>query len=298
MLKIQDTSVDERSHGPLAKSFSNFVMFGALSSYFPLRYMLLSGIFEMIASYSLVTVFVINKDVLAHALAPMLGLISQTFPLQLSIPNLTIILFCLFVLSVYSTVGSSPLRLPKFCKENGISPPKGARLSILILYFALPARCLMLIVVLYRAMCSLSEDRPFWVVYAPFIVSSDIQNIVQKSFQNTQGKKCRFVDYKYALKTDEEVEALKSVTREHFGELFGLESFIYKVKPAEAKKLIADTEPILYLGFVEKQLVFFGVIGYNLFNKIRSALFIFNNRYIKDEFEAIMQKEISKAHEI
>jgi len=143
-------------------------------------------------------------------------------------------------------------------------------------------------------MCSLSEDRPFWAVYAPFIVSSDIRNIVQKSFQNTQGKNCRFVDYKYELKTDEEVEALKSISREHFG----LESFIHRIKPSEAKKLIADTEPILYLGFVEKQFVFFGVTGYSLSTKIRSASFFFNNRYIRDEFEAIMQKEISKAHEI
>ena len=294
MLKIQDTSVDERNHAPLAKSFSNFVMFGPLSFYFPLRYMLLSGILEMIASYSLVTVFVINKDVLARTLAPMLGLISQAFPLQLSIPNLTIILFCLFVLSVYSTVGSLLFRLLKFCKENGINPPKGTRLYISISYFALPTRCLMLIVVLYKAMYSLSEDRPFYAVYVPFIVSSDIRNIVQKSFQNTQGKNCRFVDYKYELKTNEEVEALKSVTREHFG----LESFIHEIKPAEAKKLIADTEPILYLGFVEKQFVFFGVTCYSPSKKIRVASFFFNNRYIRDDFEAIMQKEISKAHEI
>jgi hypothetical protein len=297
MRKVQDTPNNERKS--IAMSFLylpvlNF--FGHLN--FPSQKRDFIGFIpSFLAPYSIVTFFAMNSGWLVQTFSPIYEPISQTLRIpQLSIPAFSLFLLCLFLLSLCYYV---PFKLSsiRFCKENSIKIPRRYILSTPVLLFLMPSQILVYFFWIARAIYSLTASRTFMLVYQPFVVSSDIPKIVQKAFENIQGKECVIYEYKYQIKTEREVEALKRETKKHFVILTYFYDFI-NVDTAGVIDIITKEGAVLYLGFLEEQCAFVGKVFYSTAEKTRQAYFYFNNQYVRGEFEAIIGKEIDKAHEI
>ena len=48
---------------------------------------------------------------------------------------------------------------------------------------------------------------------------------------------------------------------------------------------------VAYMGFSDQKCVFIGFVGFHPVRKVLNAVFGFDNKYVRDEFQAIVEKE-------
>ncbi len=302
MRKVEENSINEKERASIAMSYLHFRtlstlgVFDAPSVQSLIGYLLVSGA-QIFVSYSLVSLFVTNRDSIVQMLIPIYEPISQTLHLpQPSIFTLSFLLFCLFLLSLY-VWGRRFFMLVRFYKGNQIQIPREFAIFLPVSFVSIPSRIGLLSGCLLVAADSLTGSRLYSLGYRPFVISSNISKIIQKAFENAQGEECIVTEHKYEMTTEKEVETLKSEINRHFKTLASA-FHIMNVNSAKALDIITKQRLILYLGFVEKQCVFVGMIGYNIVRRVRVAFFHFDNPYTRREFQAIVEKEINKAREI
>lgn len=304
MKKIENVSTDEEKCKSIAKTYSiipELCIIGG-SSLTRTRLVLesITIVFDISATYSLLVLLVTYGNELIQFLISTWEMIAQTLRLPAqSIIGLTFLLFVLLSLSLYFFVRlySDLTRLLKANKVN-----RGARFYLpLSLFSSLVFRLGLLFTYLGTSVDSLSADRLHLAFYQPFPISSNIEPMVQKSFNSIQGKECTVTEYECSIENEKELCTLVANAKEFFGQTVGgtiATRGIDRVKPFEALDIINKQETRVYTGFVEKQCVFSGTVYFSTIEKARTAYFYFENEHVMKEFQAIVQKQIEEARRL
>jgi len=148
---------------------------------------------------------------------------------------------------------------------------------------------------------SLSSSRLYFARYMPFLISSNIELIVQKSFNNVQGKHIGITKYECSIGDEKELSTLTVSAKEFFGSTRRgqiVTGSFDRVKSIEVANILKQEEGKVYTGFIEKQCVFCGSVYFGTSQKARAASFFFRNKFVMEEFQAIVQKQIEDARRL
>ena len=219
--RLEDSSVNNEERKSIGKSFMNLIVlekWSVLNT--PFASSLIGRVLHILASYSVVTLFLCVSDSLSGIIRSIMDSISWIISVSLlSTLNLTVVLLVLFVLSIPYLARNSFFEQIAFSKENRYHIGNSIVVTMTVVSFlSLPVR---FVLVLVHVLLAASTARPHWRFYQPFVLSSDVANIVQSSFRRIQGKECSITSVKYDIKTDMELVALRKKTEGYFGRLTG-----------------------------------------------------------------------------
>lgn len=291
--RIEEASQKGEGLEPLARGFLNLFVMRGFSFRSRLARILgcLSPILNVVFSYAFVVSIIASRTWLLATLTSLVEPISQSVSLpQIASNYFAIVLLFMLVFS-FPSFNSTYLESWRFFMAHHIKPPIELLVSLPIPYISIGNTCSVLVSNIATAIPS------GILVLRPLVISSDLPKIVARSFQNAQGKECRVTTFTHTIQNIAEVESSRELSIKYFGVLAG-SLRLKDARPPDAMKMVAEIRPILYLGFVDKQCAFVGMVGYNATQKARTGIFYFSSHYVQGEFEAIMEKDREKARSV
>jgi hypothetical protein len=146
----------------------------------------------------------------------------------------------------------------------------------------------------------ISPNRVFMTHCMPFPKSLNVAKMMERSFDNVEGRKCTVMEYKCEI-TPNEAQDLFGETEKHF-ELSAvtrsLVNNITSLNPNDVALRVNKFRPILYIGYVEGDCAFFGCVWYYEAKGMQVCDFFFRNRYVNNEFQVILTKGIDKTRDV
>lgn len=236
-------------------------------------------------SYSFVSLLVLYKDSISSIYLWLVSTIQFPQFFSGTLQDWTVLLFFVWIISIYKDLIISSLRL----LNNPLTFIPSYCLSLFNVHF----RIIMLIEAILGAPAIIREHR-LSCKYKPFVDPLTLPTIVQRAVQNVEGKSCNVSRWSREFKEEEDIEDLKNMLLQVPSMPSIVKVFVKRCDAKDTMNRINTEKPVLYLGTVANQCVFLGNISYDPNERVRIALFYFDTIYIKREFILIMEKETEK----
>ena len=243
-------------------------------------------IFGVWFSYAVVTMLAISKDSILSILSfcPVQVIQFFNFLIPQYLPVLIILFFCLSLPRLYPNY-----KIYSYHSKKWLFSIVIFTVSVTLI-LQISWLCESILVGLHR----LRRRRFTLNKIIPFIKTLDIAAIAEKSVQNIEGSSCEFFQRTYEVADAEDIQNIINVIKDDVDIPSTYKYLIQSVKPSDVLDTIKILQPVFYVCIIRSKCVALGGARYVPYEKVYHGFFVFDSKYVKEEFEAIMSKEIEK----
>jgi hypothetical protein len=294
MQKMQDTAIGEQERKLVATCYLSLPILALLVK-LRRKYFFTSCIVLTFFAFSLMAIVSIVGRNAADALIPIRDALQQTVHFsQATTPILAFFVLGLAVMSFYGWFELTS-EAAAFLKATQVRPILTRPFSAFV-NTIFPSYATHLLGSSFAYLENyLSSNRIFTARCIPFPKSLNVAKVAERSFDNI-GRESIIRKYKCKI-TLKDAQSLLSEEKKHF-EAAVIAHNIMNSNPNDASVIVNKSRPILYAGYVEDNCLFVGTILCSLSKGVQVGTFLFRNRYVKNEFQAILAKGIERARDI
>lgn len=244
---------------------------------------------ETWCSYAIATLLVINKNSILSILSfcPLEVVQFFNFLIPQYLLHLITLFYCLSLVRALDPINRQIGRLSKFIFSGRVF------MQLFSLSGSIRELCGWILSGLHTL-----RWRRFTLRIIPFIKTISVSSIIEKSVRNVKGNSCKFLQRTYQVVDDEDIETIKEIIMDQRELPFIMRLSLKSVKPSDVLDVIKVMHPLFYLCVIGNKCAVVGEVRYVPSEKAYVAYFDFDSKYVKEEFESIMNKEIEKQREL